>query len=204
LHDEGAPTQQQLGGAILTTPGARLFDYVTGQTVDVTQISGGNPDLKKDDRNRTSVRVTWQPMQSQQLIIRADYNRIRYKNPITSFPAVTAQVEQAFPDRFVRDADGDLTQVDLRPVNFARQNVTSLKWGFDYSRPIGPKRQPERPTGVAAQLRQVLPRGAAGGGRPGAGGTGAGGQRGAQGAPMQRPGGAAFGGPPPRRSHGRR
>jgi iron complex outermembrane receptor protein len=197
LHDEGAPTQQQLGGAILTTPGARLFDYVTGQTVDVTQISGGNPDLKKDDRNRTSVRVTWQPMQSQQLIIRADYNRIRYKNPITSFPAVTAQVEEAFPDRFVRDADGDLTQVDLRPVNFARQNVTSLKWGFDYSRPIGPKGQPERPTGVAAQLRQVLPRGAAGGGRPGAGGTGAGGQRGAQGAPMQRPGGAAFGGPPP-------
>jgi iron complex outermembrane receptor protein len=170
LHDQAAPSQQQLGGALLLTPGARIFDFATGQTVDVTQVSGGNPALTGDDRYRTSLRVTYQPWADKQLTFRADYNKIHYKNPIAAFPtAATAQIEAAFPDRFVRDASGELTEVDFRPINFTSQDVSSLKWGFDYSRPIGPVVAPPPRNQALAQLRRALPPGAAGAGgrRPG-------------------------------------
>jgi hypothetical protein len=161
LHDEAAPSQQQTSAQLLLTPNTRIFDFATGQTVDVIQVSGGNPALTKDGRDRTSIRVTFQPFQDKQLIFRADYNQIHYKNPITTFPAASAAIEAAFPDRFIRDAEGELTEVDYRPVNFASQDVSTLKWGFDYSRPIGPASAPPprnqvfqalRRAGVAGQL----------------------------------------------------
>jgi iron complex outermembrane receptor protein len=171
LHDQAAPSQAQLGGALLLTPGVRIFDFATGQTVDVTQVSGGNPALVGDDRYRTSLRVTYQPWADKQLIFRADYNKIHYKNPIAAFPsAATATLEAAFPDRFLRDASGDLTEVDFRAINFTSQDVSSLKWGFDYSRPIGPAVAPPPRNQALAQLRRALPPGAAGGGGRRAGG----------------------------------
>jgi hypothetical protein len=171
LRDQIAPTQAQLGGPIILSPGTRIFDFATGQTVDVTQISGGNPALTADHRDRTSIRVTYQPFADKQLIFRADYNAIRYKNPITTFPAASAAIEAAFPDRFIRDASGELTEVDYRPVNFAAQDVTSLRWGFDYSRPIGPASTPPPRNPVFQQLRRAGVTGVAPrrpGGAPGA------------------------------------
>ena len=156
LHDEAAPSQQQLSAPQLLTPNTRIFDFTTGQTVDVVQITGGNPDLTKDDRERTSVRLTYQPIADQQLIFRADYNKIHYRNPIVgTLPAATAAIEAAFPDRFLRDADGDLTAVDDRPLNFATQDASSVKWGLDYSRPIGPKTAPPPRNQVFQQLRRA-------------------------------------------------
>ena len=157
LHDQQAPSQQQTRAPILPTPNTRIFDFATGQTVDVVQISGGNPALVADDRYRTSVRVTWQPWQDRQFILRGDYNAVRYKNPFTTFPAASAAIQAAFPDRFLRNADGDLTEVDYRPVNFASQQVKTLRWGFDWSMPIGPVTQGQPPPRAAIfqQLRRA-------------------------------------------------
>src|SRR6185312_5535612 len=166
LRDQAAPSQQQLGAPLLLTPGTRIFDFATGQTVDVTQVSGGNPALTDDVRDRTSIRVTYQPFADKQLIFRADYNRSHIRNPIATFPAASAAIEAAFPDRFLRDAEGELTEVDFRPVNFASQDVSSLKWGFDYSRPIGPRSAPPPRNQVFQQLRRAGA-GAAVGRRPG-------------------------------------
>jgi hypothetical protein len=207
LHDQAAPSQQQLGGALLLTPGTRIFDYATGQTVDVIQVSGGNPALTGDDRYRTSLRITYQPWADRQLTFRADYNKIHYRNPIAAFPsAATAQIEAAFPDRFIRDAAGELTEVDFRPINFTSQDVSSLKWGFDYSRPIGPAVAPPPRSQALAQLRRALPPGAAGQGgrRPGGpnGGPGPSPESGAPetvapGAGSDTPSAPPIGGPPP-------
>ncbi len=156
LHDQAAPSQQQTSAPILLTPNTRIFDFATGQTVDVTQISGGNPALTSDDRYRDSVRVTWQPYQDKQLIFRADYNKIHYKDPIVgALPAASAAIEAAFPDRFIRDAAGDLTEVDFRPVNFSSQDVSSIRWGFDYSKPIGPPSAPPPRSQVFQELRKA-------------------------------------------------
>ena len=49
-HEDGAPSIQQLGAPAHTTPNVRVFDVVTGRTVDVTRIEGGHPDLLADNR----------------------------------------------------------------------------------------------------------------------------------------------------------
>jgi hypothetical protein len=58
-------------------------------------------------------------------------------------PSATAAVEAAFPDRFTRDADGDLTAIDTRTVNFARTDRSELRWGFNFSHPLKSKLQKE-------------------------------------------------------------
>jgi hypothetical protein len=143
-HDQAAPTQAQLGNPIVRTPNTRIYDFATGQTVDVTQVSGGNPDLVRDQRDVTSLRVTWKPWEARQLVFTGEFVSSHVANPITTFPAATADIEAAFPDRFVRNALGRLTEVDYRPVNFASQDRNNLRWGFNWSKPIGPFVQPQR------------------------------------------------------------
>ncbi len=138
-HDEAAPTMAQLGGPVVTTEGARVFDFATGRTVDVRRIDGGNPALIGDDRDVTKVGLTLRPLAGQDLTFTANYVKSRIRNPIETFPAATAEIEAAFPDRFVRDAAGELAVVDNRPVNFARERREQLRWGFNYSRPFGPQ-----------------------------------------------------------------
>ena len=42
-RNDNPPTAQTLGDPITITPGVRTFDPLTGETVDVTQITGGEP-----------------------------------------------------------------------------------------------------------------------------------------------------------------
>ncbi len=135
-RDQAAPTVQQLGNPTIATPGSRIFDYATGQTVDITRIDGGDPNLVADKRNITKIGLTLKPFSSQNLTVTANYIDSRVDNPIKSFPAVTADIENAFPDRFVRDATGRLVQVDYRPLNFAQETRRELRWGFNYSIPL--------------------------------------------------------------------
>ncbi|HZG47835.1 MAG TPA: TonB-dependent receptor, partial [Allosphingosinicella sp.] len=49
-QEEGAPGIQQLGEPVIATPNVRIFDFVRGETVDITRIDGGNPALIADNR----------------------------------------------------------------------------------------------------------------------------------------------------------
>jgi hypothetical protein len=145
-HDDAAPTQAQLGGPLVSNFGQRIFDYATGQTVLVTSISGGNANLIADSRTVSKIGLTLKPSFIDNLTITASYIHSDIKNPIATFPAATAAIEAAFPDRFVRDASGQLTQVDFRPVNFADQSRSEIRWGFNYTMDVGPA-PPPRPNG---------------------------------------------------------
>jgi hypothetical protein len=151
-HDRNAPSVQQLGAPVVFTPGVRLFDYTTGRTVDVTSISGGNPILTGDSRDVLKIGATWKPFSARDLTIVANYVDSTIRDPIVTFPAASADIEAAFPDRFLRDADGQLVQVDYRPVNFASQSRRELRWGFNYSKPIGPQTRPQRGRGQGGRL----------------------------------------------------
>ena len=159
-QDQAAPTQAQLGAPTTLTPGVRTFDYLTGRTVDVTQVNGGTQGLVADNRSVVKVGLTWKPIATQQLSITANYIDSRIRNPIETFPAATAEIEAAFPDRFTRDASGELVQVDERPLNFAEQDRSEIRYGFDYSRPIGPQPQSRF---RAAAARATVARAAVGG-----------------------------------------
>ena len=133
-HD--APTAQQLGNPTIVTPGRRVFDYVTGQTVEVTRISGGNPDLAADTQHVFEAELNVRPLSTTDLRLIASYTAKRTDDAIASLPAPTAAIEAAFPDRFARDGAGALVSVDARPVNFAEESEKSLRWGFNLSLPL--------------------------------------------------------------------
>src|SRR6185295_5873611 len=49
-------------------------------------------------------------------------------------------IEEAFPERFVRDPSGTLVSVDLRPINFDSSTRDTLRIGFDFSKPLKSRR----------------------------------------------------------------
>ncbi|HWT12481.1 MAG TPA: TonB-dependent receptor, partial [Allosphingosinicella sp.] len=110
--EDGAPTMQQLGDPGVPTPNVRVFDFTRGETVDITRLDGGNPDLVADNRRVLSLRLTARPLDETDLSFVANFTRTRIRNPIASFPTATAEIEAAFPERFVRDSAGRLLQID--------------------------------------------------------------------------------------------
>ncbi|MEP9401252.1 TonB-dependent receptor, partial [Sphingomonas sp. VNH70] len=129
--EENAPSQQQLGNPTVVTPFVRVFDYVRGQSVDVTTVTGGNPGLVAETNKSFKLGLNVKPWTDRNWTFQADYLSERATNPIQGFPAITAAIQDAFPDRFVRDADGTLTRLDTRAVNFARSETSQLKYGVN-------------------------------------------------------------------------
>lgn len=179
-HEEGAPSPQQIGNPVLTTPNVRVFDYVRGETVDVTSVEGGNPGLSADSRRVLKIGANLRPLDSVDLNLRADYTDSRIDGLISGFPAATAEIQSAFPDRFVRDASGRLVQIDTRPVNFAQSERRQFRWGFNLSLPVmgtlqrrvqAAREAGEDPRAVLREAFGRPPRGA-GAGRPRGGGGG--------------------------------
>jgi hypothetical protein len=134
--EDGAPTSQQLGNPVIVTPGVRVFDLVRGQSAIVTQINGGNPNLLADDRQVMKIGMTLRPFGETDLRLTANYTRARTRNAIESLSFPTAAIQAAFPDRFIRDADGNLITIDARPVNFFRERSDQLRWGINFSKRI--------------------------------------------------------------------
>lgn len=151
-REEGAPGLTQLGDPVLETPGTRIFDFTSGQTVEILAVTGGNPGLLADKRTVWKLGGTWQPWTETDLDLRFDYTRSRLEDPVSSFPGVTAAIEAAFPDRFTRDAAGQLVRVDLRPLNFDSADRDTFRWGFNYQKQL----RSARPT--QAQREQLRAR----------------------------------------------
>ena len=137
-RDENAPTTNQLGDPVIVTPDARVFDFVRGVGVDATLINGGNPFLLAPERRVTSLTLNARPFSSIELNLSAEYTRTRTVDLIQSLSTPTAPLEAAFPDRFLRDASGQLIRVDNRPINIDGSNQEQLRWGFNFSRRLGP------------------------------------------------------------------
>lgn len=141
-EEEGAPSAQQLGNPVVATPNVRVFDFVRGETVDITRTDGGNPGLSADNRSVMKLGLNYQPVQKLDLSLNVDYTKSVIRNPIAGFPTATAEIEAAFPDRFTREPDlpdgtpGRLTRIDNRPLNFARSEREQLRWGLNLSAPI--------------------------------------------------------------------
>lgn len=165
--DEGAPSMQQIGAPPVSNPNVRVFDYIQATTVDITRLSGGNPDLHADDRRVLKLGATLKPLKKSDLSITANYTNMRTDDPIASFPAATAAIEAAFPGRFTRAPDGTLLRIDSRPINFAEQDREDFRWGINFSKQIS---TPPRPAGGFGRP----------GGPGGGNGAGVGGQNGQQ------------------------
>ncbi len=137
VDDDGAPTPQQLGNPIINIDNVRTFDFVTGNQVTVTQIIGGNPNLRASNRRSDRLGANWQvPSDDFDLRLSADYTRERVTDPITGLPPVTLASQLAFPGRYQRDAGGNLFRIDTRTVNLAATERSQIRWGFNFSKAL--------------------------------------------------------------------
>lgn len=173
--DHVAPSAQQLQGPLVVTPNVAIFDPATGTTALVTVTSGGTTSLGASTRRVTKVELNLKPLKKPDLTFTANYVRTRLDNAIAAFPATSAAIEAAFPERFRRDASGALVSLDARPVNFAREATDTLRLGADLSIPLSTQVNPAA-AGRGGDARV---------GGPGSGEDGRGGGRG---------GGRGFGG----------
>ncbi len=169
--EEGAPSMQQLGGAVISTPFSRVFDTTRNETVDVTRITGGNPLLTPDRREVFKIGIGSRPFEEVDFDVNADYVRTRSRNIISGLPLATPDLESAFPSRFQRDSEGRLNTLDARAVNLSGRDREELRFTLNLSRPWGP--QPEAP------FPQRGGAGGFGGGGGGGGGSASGGAGGA-------------------------
>ncbi|MBU1346808.1 MAG: TonB-dependent receptor [Alphaproteobacteria bacterium] len=160
--EEGAPTISQLNDPIISTPNSAVFDFQTGQTVLVTRVSGGNPNLTPDNRQVIKLGVNFRPWSERDLTFSSNYTSSTVNDAIISFPTITPDLEAALPERFTRDATGQLIALDARPLNFARTERSELRTGFNFSTPFG------KPTPAAAEQGRRGP-GGEGGPRGGGG-----------------------------------
>ncbi|WP_295530940.1 TonB-dependent receptor [Novosphingobium sp. Chol11] len=134
--DDQAPTVQQLGNPLITNLAVPAFDFASVTSVLVSQISGGNAGLLAATAHSFKAEGNWKLLRGSDLTLTATYQRRRTDNAIASFPLATSAVQAAFADRFARNSDGILTQIDTRPVNFARTEDESVRWGINFSKPI--------------------------------------------------------------------
>lgn len=171
-RQDQAPGIAQLNDPVIATPNTAVFDFATGDTVLVTRTTGGNPDLNAATRSVWRAGLNWQPLEGEQLRITSTWTRTSIENEVNGFPAVTAALEAALPDRFTRDGDGTLLAVDARPVNFAQVDRQDLRTGFSFSRAFGqPTQAATRDAGARGQGRGPGQRGQGqrGQGEPGQG-----------------------------------
>jgi hypothetical protein len=149
-QDHQVPTLAQLDGPLVSTPNIRLYDYVLGQTDTVTQISGGNLDLKADDRHVVKLGSTWNAINKPKtkLNFTASYIDSVTRNAIGSLTTATSAIEAAFPDQFERNDDDELIEVDDRAVNFNQEARHDLRWGFDFTKVLRAPTRPRRPPGA--------------------------------------------------------
>lgn len=132
-YERGAPSMSQLGDTISVTPNVTVFDYVKGESVLVTTTSGGNPDLEADTRHTMKFSGELTPFDETDLRFRVEYIDSRTENPIGSFSSIDSDLQAVFPDRFVRDANGDLIAYDTRAVNFKEENRRELRFSLNWS-----------------------------------------------------------------------
>lgn len=173
IVNQAAPSLTQLGNPQTITFNVPVYDFSTGQTVLASVIGGGNPLLQREQQRDIKLSATWTLpfLQSANLLV--EWFRNRSTDVTASFPLLTPEIEAAFPGRVTRDADGQLISIDQRPVTFASQESSRLRWGLNLSGAL--TKQAEGGAGPRAGSGGGGPRGGFmgpmfGGGRGGAGG----------------------------------
>lgn len=137
--NQSLPDQQRFDPEYYGEP-IRVFDFRTGEAVEVLPILGGNPDLRPPSSDRIALSVSAGPFTAWALQGAVNFQRSEAVDGVGALPDPTPEVEAAFPGRFQRDADGRLVSIDRRPINFASAMTETVATNFSAAFPLGAKR----------------------------------------------------------------
>ena len=127
-----------------------VFDFVTGESVEVSPILGGNPDLKAQTSQTFALDATVGPFTRWNVQGRVGFNRTSSTDGFGVVPDLTPAVEAAFPERFIRGVDGRLISIDQRLINLSSTLTETLSSGLNLNIPIQ-ERTPAR-RGASVQI----------------------------------------------------
>lgn len=187
IVNQAAPSLANLGAPLVQSFNVPVYDFTRGETALVTVTSGGNPNLRREEQRDLKLGLNWTlPVIANSNLV-VEYFRNRSNEVTASFPVLTPDIEAAFPTRVVRSGAGHLLSIDQRPITFAEQTGSRLRWGVNLTGGFG---KAADGGGMAAMFGGGGPRGG-GGSRPGGGGArpGGGGRGGGMGMMMGGPGG---------------
>lgn len=196
-EEQNAPSMSQLNDPTISTPNVPVYDFATGQSVNITRIEGGNLGLSEETRKTLRFGINLTPIKDKDLRLTANYTRTQVDDSIAAFPTITPELEAALPERFNR-VGGQLVSIDARPLNFQGAERQEVRWGFNYSTPFG-KPDPAAAARMGGTGGPGGPRPGGPGGGPRMGGgpttmTISSGGPGGGGGPMMRMGGGPRGG----------
>jgi hypothetical protein len=137
IVNEAAPSLQQLGNPPLPVFNVPVFDFSRGESVLVTALDGGNPNLNRETQRDLKIGVNWELPFLKNSNLLAEYFHNNSDDVTQSFPLLTPAIEAAFPGRVERDAGGRLIAIDRRPVTFDRIESSRLRWGFNLRGDLG-------------------------------------------------------------------
>jgi hypothetical protein len=113
-----------------------VYDFRRGEAVEVVPLLGGNPDLTAPELKGMNLGLSAGPLGAWQFSSSLNYRRQRSTNGISSLAELTEEVQALFPERFVRDTEGRLVEVDFRPLNIGRSLSESLGGDLSLAVPI--------------------------------------------------------------------
>ncbi len=137
INSESAPGISQLVSPVIVTPNVPVFDLATGENAIVSITTGGNSLLVAERQRDLKFALNYRPPKIEGLNFTAEYYRNRSFDDSASFPALTPEIEAAFPDRIIRDSVGQLVALDRRPVTFDRVNSERVRYGISFSKSFG-------------------------------------------------------------------
>lgn len=132
-YAETAPALSLIGAARIASPNTPFVDLISGESLFVTSISGGNPDLLAERRRTLTLTANLSPFKTDAVRTSLIYEDAAIRDQASSFSVLSPAIAAAYPDRFVRDDTGKLVNVDLSPVNLYRERQRTLKATLSYS-----------------------------------------------------------------------
>ncbi|SDE68843.1 TonB dependent receptor [Sphingomonas carotinifaciens] len=131
------PPIEQLVTPAISLPGSPFFDFVTGTTALVTTVFGGNPTLAPEQRRINTLGVDIKPWKRREVRFGVNLTDTVIEDQAMTLSATTPAIQAAFPDRFRRNAAGQLIAADLRPLNLARGRQRALAGRIQFHGPLG-------------------------------------------------------------------
>ncbi|SEH12813.1 TonB-dependent Receptor Plug Domain [Sphingopyxis sp. YR583] len=132
-----APQRDQIDAPLVETPNVRVYDFVAGERVDVIRVTGGNPALGDAVSEAIDIRLMARPAFLEGFTAQLAYSRSEERGAVGALPALTAAVEAAYPERFLRAVDGRLERIDARPINIARSLGETLTTNVGWTLGLG-------------------------------------------------------------------